>query len=311
MEKEYAYFTDVINDEVLSENFNIVVINRLIANTHLDQIKSFKEKYGFKLIVDIDDYWHLDYWHILHDYYPTEAIIDHIKYADLVTCTNELLYNELKQLNNKVEIIPNALPFGHDQFTDDKLESEFINVVYAGSLTHQKDIRLLKNPLKRVHADHELRKKTRFILCGYDTTNKGVIPIWQGMIADYTMNLQLNCLVRNSLPVDKYMNFYNDADFTVVPLVDSKFNNMKSNLKILEAACKKIPAIASNIPPYKGHTIIPVDNQQDWYKAIKKTAEDKNFREEKGIENYLYCYENFHLFKTNVLRKQIYQSLLN
>lgn len=310
MKKDYAYFTDVINDEILSENFDLVVINRLIPNTHLEQIKEFKKKYGFKLLVDIDDYWHLDAWHVLYRFYPTQAIIDHIKYADFVTCTNELLYQEIKKLNDKVEILPNALPFGYDQFTDEKTESDKVTIVYTGSLTHEKDIRLLKNPLKRVLADSKLKEKTRFILCGYNDDNKGVVPIWQKMIADFTCSFQLNSLIRKSLPVDKYMNFYNDADISLVPLVESKFNCMKSNLKVLEAAAKKIPAICSNILPYKGNKIIEVNNQRDWYKAIKKTSEDAIYRIEKGIENYLYCYENFHLDNVNQKRYDIYSSLI-
>ena len=44
----------------------------------LTALLEYKEKYGFKLIVDIDDYWYLDSSHILFSVYPTQEIINHI-----------------------------------------------------------------------------------------------------------------------------------------------------------------------------------------------------------------------------------------
>ena len=68
MSKTYALFTDQLNDKLLEDGFDIVVINRFIHNTELDQVLEARKKFGFKLIVDIDDYWILDAWHVL---YPT------------------------------------------------------------------------------------------------------------------------------------------------------------------------------------------------------------------------------------------------
>jgi len=138
LEKTYAFFTDTLTDEVLEENFDIVLFNRFIAGTSLETLLEKKKKYGFKIICDIDDYWILDRSHILESVYPTKQIISHIKEADLVTCTNERLWNEIRPINSNVAILPNALPYGNDQFTDVREYTDKVKFVYTGSITTKK-----------------------------------------------------------------------------------------------------------------------------------------------------------------------------
>ena len=305
LEKTYAFFTDVLNEEALDEGFDILLINRFVPGTPLEKLLEYKKKYGFKLIVDIDDYWYLDSSHILFSVYPTKEIIEHIKVADLVTCTNDLLWEEIRPYNSNVAILPNALPYGNDQFTDVRIQSDKVKFVYTGSITHENDIKILQYPLKRVASDSQLSKKVFFELCGFNDEGAGSAAIWHRMISNFTCGLKLGG-TRRFLPVTEYMNFYNDADVSLVPLVDTKFNRMKSNLKLLEAACKKIPVIGSNVPPYKGSPMIQVNQQGDWYKEIKKVTEDAIYRSEKGLELFEWANENYNLFRINEKRKQLY-----
>ena len=311
MNKEKAIVTDKLNDDLLETGFDIVVINRFLPYNTIDELIAAREKYGFKLVVDVDDYWVLDEWHILKHQYPTQRIIDHIKIADMVTCTNMGLRYYISSINKNVHVIPNALPFGRDQFTDVHVPSDLVRVVYAGSITHEKDIAILKNPLKRVLSDKALVSKMYFTICGYDERNPYTKMVWQRMVSDFTVGLKLPGAVRPALPVYEYMNFYNDADVSIVPLVPSRFNAMKSNLKVLEAAAKKIPVLVSNTAPYDGcKHAIKVSNQTEWYKNLKKLATDAIYRKEMGEKNFEWCNEYFHLDKINVLREQLYRSLL-
>ena len=307
--KAYALITDVLSEETLKEGWDIVYINRFIPAIHISVLEDFKERYGFKLVIDIDDYWHLDQWHILKDVYPTQAVIDHIKIADLVTTTTERLWNEIRLINSNVAIVPNALPYGEDQFTDVVTNSDKVRFIYAGSITHEKDLQLLQNPLKKVASDSVLKSKVHFRLCGFDNPNRYSEAVWHKMIHYFTCGLKLGDIERNK-KVTEYMNFYNNADATIVPLVHSKFNSMKSNLKILEAACKKIPVIISNVPPYDDAPhVIKIDKQTEWYPAIKKITDDAIYRKELGEANYEWCNEHFNLHKVNILRKQLFESI--
>jgi glycosyltransferase involved in cell wall biosynthesis len=307
--KEYAMMTDVLTEEELKKGYDILFINRYIAGMEVDEVVRLREKYGFKLVVDVDDYWNLDAWHILYGKYPTQKVIDHIKVADLVICSNNDLAVQIDELNKNWVVIPNALPYGEDQFTDVKTESDKVRFVYAGSVTHEKDIAILKNPMKRVAGDSMVKNNSTFILCGY-SEDKEVVNAWGRMINDYMCGFKVDGYIRGALPVDQYMNFYNEADACLVPLVDSKFNSMKSNLKVLEAATKNAPVICSNVKPYADcKHIIPVNNQSDWFTNIKKVVKDAIYRQEMGLANGEWCRENFNLIKVNQLRTQIFNAL--
>jgi len=60
MAKEYAMITDTPTGEMIKEkDINIFLVNRFSETASLIQILEWKQKYGFKLVVDIDDYWEL------------------------------------------------------------------------------------------------------------------------------------------------------------------------------------------------------------------------------------------------------------
>jgi hypothetical protein len=301
--------TDVLTEEELEKGYDILFINRYISGMEVDEVVRLREKYGFKLVVDVDDYWNLDPWHILYGKYPYQKVIDHIKIADIATCSNNDLAVEIDKINPNWIVIPNALPYGEDQFTDVKTESDKVRFVYAGSITHEKDIAILKNPMKRVATDVITKNNSRFILCGY-SQDKKLEQVWGRMINDYLCGFKVDGYIREALPVDQYMNFYNEADACLIPLVDSKFNSMKSNLKVLEAATKNAVVIASKVKPYSDCPyIIPIGHQGGWFENIKKVVKDAIYRQEMGIANGEWCRENFDLVKVNKLRTQIFNAL--
>lgn len=315
MKKENLMMTDQLDDKLLANNYDVMIINRFIHNVELDQIIEARKKYGFKLIVDIDDFWELDEWHVLKWTYPVQKIIDHIKIADHVICTNERLMSEIMPLNKSISIIPNALPYGYDQFTDVKSKPDDligrVNFVYAAGVTHERDVAILRNPMKRVFGDVHVASKSHFTICGYHSDNDYVKGIWDRMVSDYTCGLKLSCNVKHSLPVDQYMNFYNSADAIIVPLVDTKFNGMKSNLKLLEAATKKIPAIASNVEPYTGcPAMLAVNKQSDWFRNIKAVATNEQLRIDFGMMLFEWADQYHNLFKWNEFRVELFNQII-
>lgn len=299
--------TDTISEQTFEGNYDIVILNRMLANITPNQMVEWRKKYGFKLIVDNDDYWHLDASHILFQQYiinsVPQQIINWIQVADLCTCTHERLAEEIYKLNTNVEIIPNAIPYGEEQFILDKKPSDLVRLFWSGSGTHGKDIEILRNPMKRINFP------VRTIIAGY---NEGEKPIWDGMIASFTNGLKLNPTIYNYNQVTEYMAAYCDSDISLIPLVDSKFNAMKSNLKVLETASKKNPAIVSNVHPYKGfYPACHVNSQKDWYYWIKMLVNDKDARTHYGNALYEYCNKNFNLHEVNKQRFAIYSKLID
>ena len=298
--------TDIINEEVVSNNYDLIVINRMLHNVTPEQMNQWRIKYGFKLIVDNDDHWDLGASHILSESYKenkvTEKIIAWIRIADLCTCTHDRLAAEIYPYNQNVEILPNAIPFGEEQFLLDKKPSKLVRLFWSGSGTHGKDLEILRNPMKRINFP------VRTIIAGY---NEGEKHIWDNMICAFTNGLKLKPTIYNYNPVTEYMAAYCDSDISLIPLVDSKFNSMKSNLKVLETASKKNPAIVSNVHPYKGfYPACHVNSQKDWYYWIKLLTHDQAARKQYGNDLYEYCNKNFNLHIVNKQRFAIYNKLI-
>jgi hypothetical protein len=298
--------TDVINEEVVSNNYDLVVMNRMLHNITPEQMNQWRIKYGFKLIVDNDDHWDLGASHILSESYKenkvTEQIIAWIRIADLCTCTHDRLAAEIYHYNQNVEILPNAIPFGEEQFLLDKKPSNLVRLFWSGSGTHGKDLEILRNPMKRINFP------VRTIIAGY---NEGEKHIWDSMIASFTNGLKLNPTIYNFNHVTEYMAAYCDSDISLIPLVDNKFNSMKSNLKVLETASKKNPAIVSNVHPYRGfYPACHVNSQKDWYYWIKLLTHDQAARKQYGNDLYEYCNKNFNLHEVNKHRFAIYSKLI-
>lgn len=314
MEKTYLMITDQLTEDELSKGYDVVCVNRYINGMTCKELIALRDKYGFKLILDVDDYWHLDAWHVLFGQYPVQEIIDHMKAADHVIVTNYVLAFKVAEFNKKVTVIPNALPYDRDQFVDIKANDDGVDgrvrFIYAGGVTHEKDVMLLNGPLKRVAGDSHLSKLVHMNLCGFSEGNERTKMIWHRMVHDFTAGLKLSNHIRKHLDVDQYMNFYSYGDVSIIPLVESKFNSMKSNLKVLEAGCKYLPVLASWVNPYRECPhIVSVSHQSDWYKKMKWLVESESDRQEFGKANGEWCREFHHLDKWNVIRKQVFDAV--
>ena len=240
--------------------------------------------------------------------------------ADLVSVTHERLRDMVKGYNPNCEILPKALPYHEDQFTDKKVEgihkdgeyvpTDRLRVLYAGGITHERDVQLLANPMQRIAGDPYLKRNLFMIMARYDDSNKHVTPIWDRMISDYLCGFKMDGYVRMPLPPEQYMAFYAEADIALAPLVPSIFNACKSNIKVLEAGCKNIPIIVSNVPPYDScpHAV-KVSRQSDWYANFKMLVKDASYRIDAGMRNGQWCREHHDLTKWNITRKQIYERL--
>lgn len=312
----YVLFTDFINDEVLQRGFDVVLCNRFVHGCSYQQMEDYRKKYDFRLIVDIDDYWILDPWHILQGSYPTTEIVNYMMIADIVTVTHDRLAMAVQPYNENVEILPNALPYGDDQFGAVKVSIEesgvdipkdSLRVLYAGGVTHEKDLNIIANPWKRIASDKVLKDKLSFVLAGYDDTNPKMATIWHRMISNYLCGFKLNGYVRQPLPPDRYMAFYAEADICIAPLVESRFNSMKSNLKTLEAAAFKLPILVSNVHPYIESGGIKIESQSDWFRYLKLLSKSKEAREDYGNFNFEYSIKNHNFESINTKRKHIYE----
>ena len=300
--------TDTLTDGIWEEGWDIVFLNRTFDNANIFELR---KQHGFKVVVDVDDYWILDHHHLLYEgymaaHYPT-AVVNHLRQADLVTCTHERLAERVKDCTDKILIVPNCIPYGKFQFTDERQETDFVKFFWAGGITHKEDLKLLKNPIATIDP-----QGVHFVLGGFADSNETERAYWWPM-ADYFTNYgkHPNTILRGR-PVEEYYAMYSVADVAMIPLQKSMFNQYKSNLKILEAAGKKIPVIVSRVHPYIGfpeELVNYASNPVEWLRHMETLRDNPELRKEQGEALYQYCVEHYNFDEVNQRRAAAFQAL--
>lgn len=299
--------TDVfITNDLQEKHFeekgcDIFIYNRVLPDHALAKVKELKEKYGFKVCVDIDDYWHLDPHHILYKHYTdmnfVSQQIQQIKDADVVLCTHSRLATEIKPYNENVHICPNAIP-KRGQYDIEREPHYLTRLFWQGSDTHRADIAILKSP---INALGPLSKEIKMVMAGYAEEHED----WHNMVMDYTANLKHQYKLIPYSKVTDYYKHYAQADICLIPLINSPFNRHKSNLKVLEAANLGLPVIASRVHPYLDMPLLYCRCSSDWVTHIKRLVVSRKRRRDAGQELKEYCDTHFNFDKINKERKQI------
>lgn len=322
-----GYVTNIITEDNI-EGWDIFVYNRMCQyDGNWDE---FRRLMDCKVVMDIDDYWILPPNHINYNQYEASKarIESNIRSADLVTVTNRSLYDKVYPLNNNVQIFENGIPFGYNQFTESRRDDDRVRIFWAGSITHEHDMRMLSNPIRKLkmHAD-----KIKMVIGGWqDATevreqyHKGEVKlielmaaeysesIWQRIFSSFTAGGQLPYAKLYGTGPNNYMQMYENADIMVIPLEDSIWHACKSNLKILEAASKRIPCIVSNVLPYSADSDAPVfwvNSQKDWFSHLNYLILNPDARREAGDKLYEWAKAKYNIEEINIRRRKAFADL--
>jgi len=302
MQKQYGRITDHMTEEQWQEKkYDIVFINRAWDNEDLIERR---KQHGFKLVVDVDDYWFLDHYHHMYEAYNESnyhaSIIRHMRHADLVTCTHERLADKIKQYNENILIVPNAIPYGHDQFDGQRVVTDEVKLFWAGGISHEQDLKILEAPMKKLSGN------VHMVMGGFADSNDTERYYWHRMANYFTANAKLPHTIFRGMPVTEYYSMFRHADVMLVPLVKTHFNSYKSNIKILEAAGKAIPVVVSAVHPYldfHSDMICYVKDRADWLKHIDQLVNNKAMRDEMGINLLAYCMKHYNFDEINETRR--------
>lgn len=213
---------------------------------------------GIKIIVDVDDWWHLPRTHRNYDKFygyqvdkMTEACL---KFADEVWCTQKFLAKKVKRFNKKIRLVPNAVDLSQEQWQNHDNPDREVTFGYLGASGHEYDIASaginLEGVPHKISEDHLLPEMMRA---------KNFFT-WQ--------------------KPSEYGNLYRDIDVSLVPLNSSEFGKCKSNIKLIEAAFTNTAVIVSPVFPYAPHlddglNCLVAKTPDEWNSAIDKLANDK------------------------------------
>ena len=307
MEGVTAYVTNFITEDKM-DGWDILLYNRI---AHYDSDwKVTKEALGAKIVMDIDDHWKLPPNHLCYDQYREMEgrIINNLEQADMVTTSTEYLADKVRPYNPNVHVLENSIPFGLNQFIEDKRDCDRVRIFWAGSVTHEQDINLLRNCIQHLKGQQD---KIKMVIGGYNDTDPSSKAIWQRMFSAFTSGGQLPYMKLHSTSPLSYMQMYEHADIMLIPLEASEWHSCKSNLKILEAATKKIPCIVSNVAPYNldDAPVNWVNKKSDWFKHINYLINNPNARKEQGEKLFEWAKTKYNLSDVNKRRSGLFKSL--
>lgn len=282
-------------------------------------------------------------------------IIDIIKNADYITTTTPFFADEIREINKNVLVVENAINHKEFQWIPKKTESSKTRFIWGGGITHKPDLMLMQDDFKKFTND--FISKTQVIMCGFDLrmrTDNGVYMddprrnTWTQFESIFTNNWRwiknheysawLNTYTDNgrmnygynenfkdefyqrrwTKPIFNYGTMYNDADIALSPLKSNvKFNQVKSQLKIIEAGIHKCPVIASNYGPYtidvidgKNGFLIDENDSGKWYEKMKFFVENPNAVIDMGSSLNELVLEKYTLEKINKKRIDLIKTIV-
>jgi len=296
-----VYVTNNLRIEDFEKGCSLFLYNRILPDHALPIVKELKHRYGFKICVDLDDHWELDEHHVLYQHYQDIGFaaqqIEQIKGADVVLVTHDRLAEEVAEHNRNVHVCPNAIPH-QGQFDIEREPHYLTRLFWQGSDTHRADIAILKKPIDQLGP---IAGKIKMVMAGYAEDHED----WFNMVHDYTANLKHQYKLIPATDVKNYYAAYSQADICLVPLLESRFNRHKSNLKILEAANLGLPVIASQVHPYLDMPVFYAKHAGDWVKYIKRLVESRKRQKEAGQQLAEFVNEHYNFHKINNMRKEI------
>ena len=294
-----------------------------------------------------------------------EKIIESLKTAQYVTTTTKIYADLIRKYNKNVFVFPNAINPKEAQFNEPPTESDRVRVGWTGGSSHMNDLMLLDKSFGDLK---KYSNKLRFYLCGFDTRGsvteinaetkeqkrRNIKPeetVWARYEEIFTQKYSIisedykKYLLKFTQekyekendeaylrvwtkPVTSYAKSYSKFDISLAPIKGHIFNEMKSQLKVIEAGFYKRALIASNFGPYtidlkhglnkgsfvNGGNALLVDGDRngiDWGKYIEKLMKNPNLIKDLGENLYETVKDTYSLQTVSKNRAEFYKSLIN
>jgi glycosyltransferase involved in cell wall biosynthesis len=293
-----------------------------------------------------------------------EKIVENLKHPDYVTTTTTIFAKEIKKINKNVEIFPNAIDPSEPQFNEPTEKSDKIRVGWLGGSSHLHDLQLLEGMVSKLSP---VQDKLQFVVCGFDTRGtiteinkqtgeqkqRPIQPhetVWAKYEEIFTNNykiitpeykLFLDRFVEESFENEKFENYrrvwtkhitqyarnYSKFDISIAPIKNHTFNQVKSQLKVIEAGFYKKALIASEVGPYTidlrhalkngeftdGNALLVSDNRNhsDWAKNVKKLVDNPNMIIDLGERLYETVKDTYDLRNVTKARAEWYKLIVD
>jgi len=276
---------------VLLEKLGINTLHtqRQVDDQQLSTLKLLRETLPIRIVMDFDDLLSevppnsihaRDVWPDIERRMRAAAAL-----SDTVTVSTAPLAEALRSYHDDVRCIPNALDarlWRAVAIAANKQErrSKRLRVGWAGGISHAADLKLMESVVR------DLADEVDWVFFGMtlDTLKPYLSEFHRGVpLAEYPLRLAEL-----------------DLDLALAPLELNRFNECKSNLRLLEYGALGIPVVATDIVPYQcGLPITLVKNRPtDWIRAIRARIGERAALGHEGATLQQAVLQNWTLDKT-------------
>lgn len=279
--------------------FDLVLVDRPTDFETLYHLRLFVHNSpGCRLAIDFDD----DFLSVpkgnpaLKAYQPGlvpyESGLASLRISEAVSVSTETLRATFADKCHHIETVPNMIdPKDWEGWPTDpeRPGDPHFRIFYGGAAGHYEDLDLVRGDLTRLLLDPPLPLR----LCVF-----GSAPVW---LHDISRAKPGRVVFQ---PWHRTEDFapsiiWGGFDLAIVPLADTHFNSCKSNIKALEHGISRVPAIMSQVGPYKdlptdGFRLVP-NESGEWYRAIVDLLEDSDLRRKQSQRAFEWVHDGWTL----------------
>ena len=274
-----------------SRDADISIVQRTAFDTLDDAQTFFKSSSSGRqnLIVDNDDaFCFMDEAHPEYEFYKPriEALDFLLNRSKANWVSTDVLRDAYSHLAAQPVVMPNAIDprLWRDYRRPKRAQNAIPKLVYAGTATHDADFNLIIEALDRV------AKKQQFELTVIGAVRRPPKRDWLRVLTPPQSSQSYPAFVR-------WFREQGPFDVGLAPLVDTKFNSAKSDLKLLDYGALDILPVASDGPSYSktlGATrggILVTNTTKNWTDALSDVVGNiRNYDEMREVA-FDYTYE--------------------
>jgi len=238
----------------------------LLLARHIELPAAFYEtaaKSGCRIVQDLDDYL----WAIPADNPNAKGFTPELRAgleralarAQAITVATEPLAEELRARGFPATVLPNLLDPADWHAARTRRPGTRLRVGWYGQTgVHASDLALLETVVRA------LINEVEFVFFG--DCPAGLQDIFAGIEFHHSVNIALFPRMLAAL----------DLDLMLAPLARNRFNECKSNLRLLQAGMVGCAVLATDIAPHRTLPVTLLENVPgDWIAAIRERASDR------------------------------------
>lgn len=274
--------------EIARARPDTLIVQHSIGDQHFRRLRSYRRACPDIFIVQmVDDLFRdLPPKHHLHNLHQREGELrmrEALSLCDRLIVSTQPLADAYRSYCPDVRVMPNCL----DEKAWDGLRlpprsepRSRLRVGWAGAMQHLDDLEMIADVVRGLAEE--------------------VDWIFMGMCPDV-----LRPFVKEFHPFVSYADYPAklaslDLDIAIAPLQDNRFNESKSNLRLLEYGAMGWPVICSDVYPFRTKsppTLSVKNSATEWIQAIRKLMHNSTLRNDLGNQMNEWVRKNFYLSK--------------